>query len=596
MEGVSKLTGYVPSGSTGWGAVPFPDWRGGFSADWRHEKAVFAVDFLRSDTSCGVGRDFDVNCVSDERASVHHLIDETGALRIFGVNALARTSGRGAYFGSAFTNSIRNPRGEGAVTGVLGSGGALPTNWSVSAGGLAIEIVSRGSVPLPFVELHFSGVATATMASLYFEANSHALAIAGESWGMDLWAHYPVEPLAAANQVSLDLQSYGSGGSLQNALPKNVSLDGHLERHELKRVLSNSSTYAARPALVFALTIGATYDFVMRVAAPKLCKLVTLEGPELVTNGTFSTDATGWTTESATLVSASGAGRLSALSVNPNAYQTITTVGGAVYKAQAICNVVTNSGTSIPRLFMGSLSNVLTGAIFGGASTGAVTLSGYAVAGSTSTNLYIGAGGSQSGSGVFDWDNVSFRQVFAGFMPDYPILPPEGDPKNMLRAADHVEAIQYAGEPFEGWSTGGLEDGFSVLVEIASDIRETSLDREILSIGSDSGNACHVGMNASGDLRARSVCDGSPLWEVLTSGVWPDIETLRLAVNFAATGIVLIGSGLDAVEIETEGDIPAATVMKIGAAIDGSHHLNGFIRKLQICRLMSESEAMSWVG
>lgn len=596
MDSVSKLTGFVASGSVSWMPLPFPDWRGGACSDWRHEKAVFAVDFQRVNAECGIGRSFETCCVSSTRSSTHQLIDQDGALCSLGVNELVQTSGHGAYVGAAFTNFVRNPRGEGAINGDISVGGSLPTYWSTNTGGLSLEVIGRGTYPLPFVDLHFSGIATATLFSLFFEANSHALAVAGESWGMDFWACYPESPLAAPDQISLALQTSNSSGVLQNTLSQPAIIDDQFKRHELKGVLAHASTYAVRPAVIFGLTNGASYDFVLRLAVPKMCKLDAVEGAELATNGTFLFDAAGWTTENTILVATEGVARMSAFGVNPNACQSVMTVSGSVYKFRASCNVVINTGTVIPRLFSGSLTNVVTGSIFGGASTGEVILSGCIQANSSSTNFYFGAGGSQSVSGVFDWGDVSVRRVYAGYMPEYPILPAEGVLMNTVRAADSVLAVKDGAQPFGEWTAAGLSTGFSVLSELDLAAIAHATEREIISIGSNHENVCRIAIMTSGEVCAASIFRGDEIREVVSSDALSASGIVRVAANFGAHGIELFVTKLGMEAVDIEGVIPIADTFRIGASIDGTLYLNDFIRQIQVCQPLTSSEALDWVG
>jgi hypothetical protein len=64
------------------------------------------------------------------------------------------------------TNLAPNPRGEGAVAGVLGSGGALPTNWGMHSvvTGLTTEVVTPNAEQfgIPGIVLRVFGTATAT--------------------------------------------------------------------------------------------------------------------------------------------------------------------------------------------------------------------------------------------------------------------------------------------------------------------------------------------------------------------------------------------------------------------------------------------------
>jgi len=64
------------------------------------------------------------------------------------------------------TNLAPNPRGEGAIAGVIGSGGALPTGWAMHSvvTGLTTEVVTPNAVRsgIPGIVLRVFGIATAS--------------------------------------------------------------------------------------------------------------------------------------------------------------------------------------------------------------------------------------------------------------------------------------------------------------------------------------------------------------------------------------------------------------------------------------------------
>ncbi len=80
-------------------------------------------------------------------------------------------------FGVANPNIVRNSSTSGAVVGTIGSGGAMPTNWSIVQGAdaLTVAVTAFGeSDPdngLPYVDLHISGnPAAVTVVQIFFDA------------------------------------------------------------------------------------------------------------------------------------------------------------------------------------------------------------------------------------------------------------------------------------------------------------------------------------------------------------------------------------------------------------------------------------------
>lgn len=93
-------------------------------------------------------------------------------------------------------NHVRNARGEGAATGVVGSGGALPTYWSVfQSGGLDTEVVAllNGS-GFSGVRLRASGTATGGQYSIDFETTTGIVAAPSQAWSVRLFHRLHAAP------------------------------------------------------------------------------------------------------------------------------------------------------------------------------------------------------------------------------------------------------------------------------------------------------------------------------------------------------------------------------------------------------------------
>src|SRR5262245_45817020 len=102
------------------------------------------------------------------RASVGYANDSVGTWTAFGANVLRRTD-NGILVEESRTNSIQNNSMQGAVAGVIGSGGAYPTNWSNNSGGgnnpagLTVTIVGTGTeLGIDFVDIRWNGTPNAT--------------------------------------------------------------------------------------------------------------------------------------------------------------------------------------------------------------------------------------------------------------------------------------------------------------------------------------------------------------------------------------------------------------------------------------------------
>jgi hypothetical protein len=86
-------------------------------------------------------------------------------------------------------NVVRNPRMEGAVLGVVGSGGAYPTNWGTIGvtAGLTVTILNTGidsATGVPYVDIQYSGT---TIPTANFQVSSFDVLNAASS-PFDQWA------------------------------------------------------------------------------------------------------------------------------------------------------------------------------------------------------------------------------------------------------------------------------------------------------------------------------------------------------------------------------------------------------------------------
>ena len=126
-------------------------------------------------------------------------------------------------------------------------------------------------------------------------------------------------------------------------------------------------------------------------------------GPELVTNGTFDSDVSGWTDVSLPSVwNASGYLDYTATAAGQGSYRAITTVSGRVYKATA--DLVSSTASGNFRVGNGSTPDAgLVTAVISSGSSAEILF----VAQSESSYVYLRSGA----AGDFSWDNISVKEV-----------------------------------------------------------------------------------------------------------------------------------------------------------------------------------------
>ncbi len=165
------------------------------------------------------------------------------------------------------TNSIRNSSMVGAVAG---SPGTVPTNWSVvGTAGLTQTVVGIGTESgLPYIDLRYNGTASGTVVTLFFETTTSISAANGQAWSSTIYSKIISGTLSDARQVIFERNSGGGTVAQGNQI---YTPSSALQRFTYTRTLSGGATVAAvQPGLYFFVTIGQTYDFTIRIAAPQM--------------------------------------------------------------------------------------------------------------------------------------------------------------------------------------------------------------------------------------------------------------------------------------------------------------------------------------
>lgn len=214
MSAQTKYVSYAPAGSPAWTPSRNPNWCGGWRDGWRHAKSVHAVDFQNNRGMNGLANAPLASCLSVTRTSAHYLLDNSDHYQFCDVNALALRPNVGAYIGGAFTNKIRNPRGEGGTSGLIGSGGVVPTNWLCEQAGINFNytlIVGQSESGLPATDIRIENLGNTSRRIIFEQGNMQIAALPGEAWGFDVFVKLQAGSLASTT-LALELQWRDSGG------------------------------------------------------------------------------------------------------------------------------------------------------------------------------------------------------------------------------------------------------------------------------------------------------------------------------------------------------------------------------------------------
>jgi len=166
------------------------------------------------------------------------------------------------------TNSIRNSSMVGAVAG---SPGTLPTNWVFGgSGGLTRSITAVGvENGIQYIDVRHQGTAVSTATAIRFESSQQMAASNGQTWTKSVYLKLTS---SAPNNTRIVIEERTSTGVFitEGASP-NLSITNALNRFNLTRTLVGGATVAfVNSYIIFDLTIGATYDFTIRIAAPQM--------------------------------------------------------------------------------------------------------------------------------------------------------------------------------------------------------------------------------------------------------------------------------------------------------------------------------------
>jgi len=222
------------------------------------------------------------NFVTGTRTSTASWINASGTLVQAGLNELRydfnplTLQPRGLLLEGARTNSLRNSVAAGSTNGVIGAGGALPTNWtSFRAGGVDIEIVGTGTANgFSYIDIRFVGTATVTgNTAVRFEGTNQVAASSGQTWSASTYVtRIGGSETNLNDQILLISGRDGGGASVESTSVSFAGMSGGLatSRVSVSRTLSNGSTVAIVSNIQIAVTSGNAVDVTYRIAAPQL--------------------------------------------------------------------------------------------------------------------------------------------------------------------------------------------------------------------------------------------------------------------------------------------------------------------------------------
>jgi hypothetical protein len=194
------------------------------------------------------------------------------------------------------TNTIRNNTMLGAAAGIIGSGGALPTNWTSGGTGLTRTVIGTGtSKGVDYVDIRFHGtIADGNGAMLSCEGTQEIAALTAERWSMSTWLALVGGSLSSATGLRLTFrEGTTAGGFVLQTIGADIkSLIGSgLKRFGFSAPLAGGATTAfVQPRVSVAATTSTVLDFTLRIGLPQ-CERQGQSTSAIRTSGTAVTRA-----------------------------------------------------------------------------------------------------------------------------------------------------------------------------------------------------------------------------------------------------------------------------------------------------------------
>ena len=170
------------------------------------------------------------------------------------------------------TNSIRNPRCEGAVAGTPGTN---PTNWATfPTGGVSFNIVGSGvEAGIPYVDIRLSGTSTTGLALNMRADQTYPTAAQNEVWTHSVFMRLVGGTLTGITNTQILVNEFTAanvfltGGSAVFTVGSGPLQSGRLSH---TRTLTDATVGRAGSQVSFAVQTGVAIDATFRIGAPQL--------------------------------------------------------------------------------------------------------------------------------------------------------------------------------------------------------------------------------------------------------------------------------------------------------------------------------------
>lgn len=173
----------------------------------------------------------------------------------------------------ASQNLMLNPRFEGGTTGVIGSGGVMPAETSVStAGGLTRQVVGFGTEDgIPFFDLRIAGTQSNTSVGLATLGSWDGTV--GQTFALSLCTRLVGGSMAGINTFRLRVHEKQGASNLSPYTKLDFAADGtalRLQRRSATHTITGANADGGRLQLAFAPIANQAFDFTWRIGLPQV--------------------------------------------------------------------------------------------------------------------------------------------------------------------------------------------------------------------------------------------------------------------------------------------------------------------------------------
>ncbi len=172
----------------------------------------------------------------------------------------------GLWVEPARTNSCRNGDCAGSTNGIIGSGGVLPTGFSIeAAGGLTTEVIGSGTANgISYFDLIVSGTLTGNYDFLFGVTTSNSANV-GNTWIQSVWMQIVAGDLTNISSVNIKIDERDVAGALLQSNVASCAVgSATLTRFFTDYTFQNTGALRATPGMRIIAT--GTINITLRIA------------------------------------------------------------------------------------------------------------------------------------------------------------------------------------------------------------------------------------------------------------------------------------------------------------------------------------------